>query len=282
MLWSKNQYFFTSTKNFAMDFDFEDAYLLDFDPDKEALDCLLVYLNFDRWDVNTAVHLIAGIEPPLGTQIPDQEATTNINKSKHALRLRQLYLSRRGAQAEDARSVEQWLTWAQARGVTPPWLRWTKYHWPEFMKKFEPDPVMEDEGNISVWTLLDNADYVYSPDVSTHGEPIFELPECSHCTALRAEIDELRRTCDKQANLLKTPRPRAEATYQHLIGVLLKYIKGDLVGIARHPSFVNDMQMRDCIATEFAHVDGISLSNLNLKLPEAQKAFESAALSGPI
>lgn len=263
-----------------MDLDFLEHYYLDLEPDTEAIDCLLVYLKFNQWDVTTAVHLIAGIEPPLGDQIPHQGEPKNINKVKHAHRLRQLYLSMPGARADDAMSVGQWLSWALERNFFPPWWWWANKHWSDFMRQFKPDPVSGDERNLEVCTSLDNNDYIYPPDVSTDGEPIFELPECSHCTLLRAEIDDLRRTCDKQANLLKTPRPRAEATYQHLIGVLLKYIKGDLVGIARHSSFVNDMQFREYIAAEFGHVDGISLSNLNLKFPEAQKAFEGATVAG--
>lgn len=72
----------------------------------------------------------------------------------------------------------------------------------------------------------------------------------------------------------KPPSRRAEATHQRIIAALLSYIRGELPSVVMHPSFENETKLIALLARHYAGYDGLSVSNLSRKFPEAKRTLE--------
>ena len=89
--------------------------------------------------------------------------------------------------------------------------------------------------------------------------------------SIKAERDSLKKEIDQAG----VPSERSKITYQNLIAVLLRYIKGEIPGIDSHPSFVNESKLIGTIVENFPDTDGLSLRNLQRKFPEANRSLGS-------
>ncbi len=83
--------------------------------------------------------------------------------------------------------------------------------------------------------------------------------------------------------LLSPPKElhaREENTYQYLIGALVRIIMGESAGCEPHPDFKDRQALKEHLAAKFG-AGGLSVSNLNRKLPEAERALAAALGESP-
>jgi hypothetical protein len=67
--------------------------------------------------------------------------------------------------------------------------------------------------------------------------------------------------------------PRTETTYQNIVAILLDFIEGNIPGIEKHPSYVNDNKLIDAISAYCTGIAGLSQSNLSRKIPECRRTL---------
>jgi hypothetical protein len=68
--------------------------------------------------------------------------------------------------------------------------------------------------------------------------------------------------------------PRAESSYQRIIAALLNYLQGQVPGVDAHPSFTNESDLIEELARVFKGYEGLSVSNLSRKFPQAKRSLD--------
>lgn len=68
--------------------------------------------------------------------------------------------------------------------------------------------------------------------------------------------------------------PKLETTYQHIIAVLLSYIKGEVPSIEAHQAFTTEAAMIDLLADKYAGYGGMSKRTLEDKFAQAKKKLK--------
>lgn len=86
-------------------------------------------------------------------------------------------------------------------------------------------------------------------------------------TALKQDIAKLEKNISTQEQKL---HPRTESGYQNIIAALLGYISGNSPKVEKHPAYVNETQLIEKLANEYKGYEGMSVSNLSKKLPDAR------------
>ncbi len=88
--------------------------------------------------------------------------------------------------------------------------------------------------------------------------------------SMESENKSLKAMVDK----LGSPGERAETTYQHIIAALLECVAGNIPGIEKHPSIINETKLIELISQHFQGYSGLSQSNLSRKFPEAKRSIK--------
>jgi len=68
---------------------------------------------------------------------------------------------------------------------------------------------------------------------------------------------------------------KSETTYQHIIGSLLEYIKGDTPTVKQHPEFVSEAAMIELLAAKYSGYAGMSKRTLQEKFSQAKKKIKN-------
>lgn len=89
---------------------------------------------------------------------------------------------------------------------------------------------------------------------------------------LSQNIVELERKLETKKDNLHV---RTEKNYKNIIAILLEYIEGETPNIPKHPSFTNLTKLIEVLAEKYDGYEGMSVSNLSRKLPEAKETLKN-------
>ena len=90
-------------------------------------------------------------------------------------------------------------------------------------------------------------------------------------TKVLPDFESIKNSQSEIVRDIKQLGDREKSSYLRIIAALLEFISGEISGVEKHPSFLNESKLIDLLDKMYKGYEGLSQSNLSHKFPEAKR-----------